>query len=307
MKCAGHTSRFGITLLSWLVNAAWVVAAPDDIVAPQTPLQNPQVRNFVMDDSNFDANVFNPYGGAKQAQASLQNKLKLQIDELNQVCGLNEQQIKKMYLAASTDMKRLFDDVETVRKKYKASNQDQNAWNEIWREIQPLQLRMSAGLFGETSYFAKTVHSLLDEDQRNRYQALLAERRAYRYAARIEETVTYLDGLFPLTSPQRLALIQLLKDETKPPAVFGPNDHWVVKFQLSTLPAEKLQSVLDERQRRLMQAHLDQFRGMKQMLINQGVLPQELMDEIEDKKAARKNKREGAGQAEDQPASAELE
>ena len=46
-------------------------------------------------------------------------------------------------------------------------------------------------------------------------------------------------------------------------------------YQISKLPEKEVHALLDDHQRKLLERQLEQFRGMAQMLIQNGVLPKE--------------------------------
>ncbi len=246
---------------------AW--SAPDDVeAAPVRPQANP----FFINDAQFEANLFQPSGDAKQAKILLETRLKLQLDELRRICGLTDEQSQKLKLAASFDVKRFFDEVDAVRRKYQKSKHDQNAWNQIWQEIHPLQLKMATGLFGESSFFGKSIRKTLSEEQLVSYTAFVNERRRYRYRATIEVVLTNIESSMPLSHLQRNAFVKLLDEETPAPASFGQYDQHVVMYNLSTLPESKIRPLLDERQWTQLSTQVKQYREMKPFLILNGVI-----------------------------------
>lgn len=270
MTPATPMKKLAVALLISVICPSVSRAAPDDIEAvPQKAV----VRNqFVMDDANFEANVFQPHGNAKQARSVLESRLKLQINEINRVCKLDAGQEQKLKLAGGADIRHLFDDVDVVRKKFQASKHDQNAWNNVWQEINPLQLRMSSGLFGDGSFFQKTLRKTLTDEQRQSYDKVTLERKRFRYRATIESVLINLEGTVPLRHAQHETIAKLLFEESEPPATFGNWDHQVVVYHMSRIPEAKIKSILDERQWTLMKAQFDQNLGMEQFLIQNGVI-----------------------------------
>jgi hypothetical protein len=258
-----------------IAGASVTSAAPDDVEAVKQDEQQINVQFFQMDENNFDANVFQPSGNAKTARNQIETKLKLQLDELHRVCGITEAQKQKLTLAASSDIKRFFDEVDKVRKKVKGGKLDQNEWNNIWQEIQPLRIRQSTGLFGDTSFFAKTVRKTLSEEQIQKYDAVVNERRKFRYRASLEVVVTNLESTVPLRHSQHEAIVKLLLEETQPPPTFGQYDQYLVMHQLGKLAEPKLKRLLDEHQWKLMEVQIQQFKGMEQFLIQNGLIPKE--------------------------------
>ena len=270
-----HCAILGVTL--WLIagqNSAWT--APDDVEAPKVPQQ--ANRNFFMDEANFEANLFNPHGNAKQARQRIESKLKLQLDEMHRCCNLSDAQRQKLMRAATTDVKRYFDEVDAVRKKYREGKQDQEAWQNIWQEIHPLQTKLAGGLFGSESFFAKTVRNTLTEDQFAKYDMLVGERRRFRYRSSVEVVMTTIENSVPLRHEQHDAIVNLLVEETQPPAAFGQYDQHVVCYYIARIPEEKLKSLLDARQWDQLQNHVKKFRGMDQFLAQQGILPKHIVE-----------------------------
>jgi hypothetical protein len=269
-----HNCRTALIACSLVLLAARLIhAAPDDVEPPKQDVQL-QVQMFQMDEANFDANVFQPTGNAKQARSQMETKLKLQLDEIHRVCELSESQKQKLKLAASSDVKRFFDEVAVLRKKVAGGKLDQNAWNNIWQEIQPLRNRQAAGLFGDNSFFAKTVKKTLTEEQLAKYEAVVNERRRFRYLASIEVVMTNLESSVPLHRSQHETIVKLLMEKTAAPSAFGQYDQYLVMYQLTTLES-KLKPLLEEHQWKQMHAQFDQYRGMEQFLIQNGLLPKE--------------------------------
>ncbi len=260
-----------------LISSRPVSAAPDDV---EPPKQEEQVDGqlFQMDEANFDANVFQPSRNAKQARSQIETRLRLQLEELNRVCGLDEAQKQKLKLAASSDIKRFFDEVNVIRKRVTLGMLNQNQWNQIWQEIQPLRNRQTMGLFGETSFYAKAVRKTLNDDQMARYEKVVNERRRFRYRASIEIALTNLESSAPLRHSQHEAIVKLLLDETQPPPTFGQYDQYLIIHQLAKLSELKLKPILDDNQWNQMQGQFNQARGMEQFLIQNGLLPK---DDIE--------------------------
>lgn len=267
-----HQKSIGLLLCCSFCATAALRAAPDDV----EPVEAAQAQGeFNIDESNFDQWVFQGNGNAANGKARLLTRLNLQLAEIDRLCGLTTEQKEKLQLAARGDTKRFFDEVEVVRQKFLAVRNDQNAFGQIWQDIQPLQRRVSIGLHGETSLFHKALRRTLNDEQMDRYQQLLDERRKYRYRASIEVALTSIEQSVPLKHSQHTAIVQLMLDETPTPLAFGQYDQYLILHQLSKLGETRVKPLLDERQWKLMSANFDQARGMEQFLIQQGLLPKE--------------------------------
>src|SRR5207248_5630599 len=125
-------------------------------------------------------------GNAGVARNRLDSLLTLHVDDLERTCGLTPVQKKKLLLAGRGDIKRFFDRVEELRKKFDKVKNDQNAFAQIWQEIQPLQATFNAGLFGEESIFAKALKTTLSPEQTARHEQVVRDRLLYRYCARVD-------------------------------------------------------------------------------------------------------------------------
>ncbi len=267
----GNGMRSVCAVLCWFAGALRSVsAAPDDI----EPVDPAAVQGeFNIDESNFDQWIFQGNGNAVNGKERMKTRLNLQLAEIDRLCGLTTDQKEKLQLAARGDTKRFFDEVEVVRQKFLAVRQDQNAFGQIWQDIQPLQRRVSIGLHGETSLFHKALRRTLNPDQMDRYQNLLDERRRYRYRASIEVALASIEHSVPLKHSQHEAIVKLLLDETPTPTIFGQYDQYLILHHLSKLGEERVKPLLDERQWKLMSTNFEQVRGIEQMLIQQGILP----------------------------------
>ena len=245
-------------------------AAPDDVEPAPAAAEGIERAQVFVDEANFDQWIFQGRGDANSARQRIQSALQLQIDELHRVCELSDAQKQKLALAGHGDTKRFFEEVEAVREKFRAVQNDANAFNGIWQHIQPLQQKLSRGLFGETSFFAKTLKKTLTPEQIAKHQANLDQRRQYRYRAMVEVGITALENSVPLRHDQHAALVKLLLEKTQPPEAFGQHDNYVIMHQLSTLPEKEVKAVLDERQWELLERQLDRFRGILPALRQNG-------------------------------------
>ena len=124
--------------------------------------------------------------------------------------------------------------------------------NNIWQEMQPLQVELANGLFGDLSMFMKTVKNTLSEEQSQRHDELARRRAAARRRASIELFVVQLDKALGLSAAQRGRLSELLVAETPAQAKYGQADYWYFMYQMTRLPEAKITAILDEAQWRLL-------------------------------------------------------
>ena len=269
----------GRLLLVWLAlaiagNCRFARAQDDD-----DPVENENaqpVNNLRMGMINqgnleqMDQWVFGRYGGSGGARNKLDSSLLLRIQDLERACGITEIQQKKLRLAGRGDIKRFFDKVEELKRKYQRGQNDPNA--NIWQEIQPLQVELNSGLFGDNSLYAKTIRRTLNHDQAARFESVSHERTSFRFRATVDWFVVHLDKGLGLTDDQRKRFVELLVNEARPPRKFGPGDYWYLLLQTARLPEAKLKPVFDAPQWRLLSRQFAQARAMEQWLKTNGVI-----------------------------------
>ena len=273
--------------LPWLALAILFVAAGPTARAQDLdePDEQPAVQQVAIDESNFDRWVFGNVGGNNvSARDRLEALLTLSIDEADRTCKLTEGQKKKLRLAGHGDLKRFLERVDDARRIFHQLNRDQNNINQIYQETVPLSATLRVGLFGDDSFFAKTLKTTLDREQAGRYREGLDEKLRFRYRAKIGLAVANLDAVVGFTAEQRRRLIDLILQETKPPSRPAPNaayENYVILYKISKLPEDKIKPLLDDARWGALNRQLQQSRGMEQFLKNNGYL-----DEAETSKPA---------------------
>lgn len=251
--------------------------AQDDVPVEENPQQQAeqQQQQFVVADETFDQWVFGQRGNAALGKTRLESALLVQIENIDRLCTLTEEQRQKLRLAGRGDIKRLFDRVEQLRKKFQLVKTDQNKINEFFQEVQPFQAALKRGPFGDGSIFSKTLKSTLTPEQAAQTDLAHRDRRMFEYKARVELVVNLLDENLALRAAERRRLVELLVAETRPPKAFGNHqyDYYVIMYQAARLPPAKIQSILDEPQYKAMQKVFDQMRGIEPFLRTNGILP----------------------------------
>jgi hypothetical protein len=218
----------------------------------------------------MDQWVFGRYGGSGGARNKLDSSLLVRIQDLERACGITEAQKKKLRLAGRGDIKRFFDKVEGLKRKFQQGQNDPNT--NIWQEIQPLQVELNTGLFGDDSLYAKTIRRTLSPDQTAQFESVSRERKSFRFRATVDWFVVHLDKGLGLTDLQRQQFVELLVNEAQPPRKFGPGDYWYLLLQTARLPEPKLKPIFDAPQWRLLSRQFAQARGMEAWLKTNGVL-----------------------------------
>jgi hypothetical protein len=268
--------RFKLTMLcgcvALVLSSATACAAPDDgeqvLGDGVNNVNGLNGRLMVNQRVQFDQWMFQgAVNSPSEARKRIDRSLKLQLAALELKHQLSEDQKKKLELAARGDVKRLFSAIEELRAKFQKVENDNNQLGAMWQQIQPLQRQLTRGPFGPGSLFAKVLSKTLSAEQSAQEEALRRERRAFRYRAAIDVSVSMLEDAVPLRSEQREKVIKLISDKSQPPLAFGQYDYYYVMYQLSQINSKEVKSLLDERQWGQLQPIMMQMRGMRQMLI----------------------------------------
>ncbi|MCY2968226.1 MAG: hypothetical protein NT069_32120, partial [Planctomycetota bacterium] len=240
---------------------------------PQNQVQRGVVFGGI-DESNFEAWIWNgaaqnPAGG----KARLQSQLDLQIADIARACNLTEAQTTKLKLAGATDIKRFFERYYKLRKLFLKVRNDQNAMNNFWAELQPLQMEIQSGVFNEESLFQRVVPKSLEPKQRETYERESLARRTFRLNAKLELLMVAADESMGLRIEQREKLTELCRKHVRVPKRFGQYDSYVIIYEMSRVPEEEVKKILDEEQMKGWQQAIAQGKGMEQFLRQNKMLP----------------------------------
>jgi hypothetical protein len=271
-----------LSLVAFLIALAGCPAAfgqDDDVIddaiePPQAVMPAVVVRQAQFNPEQIDQWVFSRWGGAAATRARLDANLGLRIDDLDRACSITEVQKKKLKLAGLGDIKRYYDRVEDLKRKYATSAKQGNFNNNIWQEMQPLQIELNNGVFDDDSIFVKTVKNTLSGDQVRRYEDLMRRRADERRRATVLLFVVQVDKALGLSEIERGRLVELL-EETPPPGKYGQADYWYLMYQMTRLPESKIKAILDEPQWRILSRQFMQARGMAPWLKTSGLLAQD--------------------------------
>ncbi len=259
-----------------MVGAGQAAQAQDDPAEDEAVQKEAvQLRGGVQfNEAQFDQWLFGNLGTANVgvARNKLDALLTLSVEDLGRTCGLTPLQRKKLLLAGRGDIKRYFDRVEEIRKKFQSVKNDQNQLGLMWQDIQVLQTAFQA-IFEEGSIFAKSLKSTLSPEQAVEHEKVVHERLLYRYQARVDLTMEMLNNNVGFTDAQRERLVKVLIDETRPPRRLGQNDYYAILYLIGTLPEAKVKPIFEEGQYRSLKQQLDQVRGMGMWLKQNGFVP----------------------------------
>lgn len=256
-----------------------IANAQDEDDEPAAGAAQAQIANFEIQENQFDSWIFQNIPTAAGARKRLNEMLTLKIDDVDRACQLSESQKKKLQLAARGDIVQFFEKVEVVRKKFLLVRKDQQKFNEIWQDISPLQVQFQAGLFGDDSFYHKTLRNMLKGEQLSKFSQVDGERRKFQYRAKVELVVAMLENALPLRDEQRQKFITLIVEETKPPRSFGQQDYYIVMWNVSRISEKTLKPLFTDGEWKILNQQFAQVRGLEQWLKQSGALAKDEADE----------------------------
>ena len=159
-------------------------------------------QTFELNEQTFNQWLFN----ASQGTFDPDSELTLTLEAVDRVCGLSDPQKEKLRLAGRGDFARFEQQVDELRAKYVGKTYEQNEIGEIYQKIQPL----GADLPGRACWASrrcspKCLLRSLTPEQARKFDAIEAERRQARYAAKVRLFVAVMERSCPLTDKQRTA------------------------------------------------------------------------------------------------------
>ena len=265
--------------------AASAVAVEDDMVVEGPIIANPQeqmVRQFGV--QNFDQMLFQNDGNATKGEQRMRVRTELKFAELDQVCQLNEEQKRKLQLASCGDLQRFRAQADALRLKFEklVKEQKQNdaeafnqAYQQMWQEIQPLQMRMNTGLSeGGESMLAKVLSQTLTIEQKEKYAVVTTERQRFRYETNIAVCLHNLEDVVFLSESQREEITKLLL-VMPPPRQTGQYESYAVQCRMSMIPVERLEPIFKPDQWRKFKPQYEQYRNIRQSWVQAGLLDAE--------------------------------
>ncbi|EMI57880.1 signal peptide protein [Rhodopirellula sallentina SM41] len=233
-------------------------------------------QGFVITQNQFESWIFSTLRNQANARTVLKDRIKLEIDRLDQVAPLTQTQKVKIRFAGKGDISRFFRDADAAiaefKKREAAGEINQNAINEIYQLAMPLQQRLSKGLFRDNSLLQKVAKATMDQQQ-----SLELEKRSKRKLNRRLDLVcaAYVGNLgrqVSMTKDQRDEFSKLLRENIDIGLASAAYLSYVVMIKASELPNEEFEKIFDETQLNAIRGSFAQVRGLKANLQQMGVL-----------------------------------
>lgn len=246
-----------------------------EIIEEEHPGQNQNRNQFKIE--QFDQWVFDGQG-VSAAKTHLSDRLKSETKSMQSVCQLTDGQNAKLRLAGQGDIQAFMQKYSETRAKFEGNVDNQQAMQNIWQEIQPLQKKYHGNIFGEGSLFTKVLKQTLDQQQSLRWQQLQREQRLFQYEATFQYVISLFDQVAPLTQKNREQLLALIDQYTFPPKSISSvrHDHFLTSYiysQLAEIPEDELRPLFRDAPWKILQNHRKRGKRMKRELKKQGMVP----------------------------------
>jgi len=247
-----------------------------EIIEEEHSEQNQNQHGFRIE--QFDQWVFSGQQTVEEAKAHLLGRLKSEAKSIQSICQLMDDQNAKLMLAGRGDIQAFMQEYAETRAKFEGNIDNQQAMQNIWQEIQPLQKKYQGKMFGEASLFAKVLEHMLDQQQSLRWQQLQREQRAFQYQATFMYVIALFDQVAPLTQENREQLLALIDQYTFPPKSIPSvrHDHLLTSYiysQLAEIPEDELRPLFREAPWKIIRSHRKRGKRMKRELKKQGMVP----------------------------------
>jgi len=250
-----------------------------EIIEKHVPEQNQNMNGFRIE--NFDQWVFSNQQKIGGARKRLLDRLQAEAESIQSTCKLADQQKEKLLLAGRGDIQTFTQQYNTVRAKFaeKLKQNDQQAFQNIWQEIQPLQRKYHGQIYGEGSLFRKVLDHLLDEQQLARIEQLRKEQRVFQYRSMVMQLISQFDQASPLTHEKREKLLALIDEYTFPPqsTASTQQSHFVMYYvlsQMAEIPEGELRPLFGKATWKVLKQQIRQGKAMKRNLEQQGLVPE---------------------------------
>jgi len=185
--------------------------------------------------------------------------LELEIDSLDEACGLSDAQRDKLTLAARLEAAESMQLFEGFQRRYSGRTVDfqtregQETWQQFHRELNEIQRATSRS--GSARHLpGRVVGSLLDDRQRDVWKGEGALRRAAQWRRFMDGGLAILGTSVGITDRQHEAVVAMLMED--PPRIdmakardaFGDQNPFLCWYALSRLDSDRLEAIFDARQ-----------------------------------------------------------
>ena len=257
---AWRTTLVGVSLLGAFV-AGRPLRGSDDTVGEEKEAQQQQNQfQTIALDQQMQQMLGDGNGrGIEVVRTKAMAILQLEIDSLDEACGLSDAQRDKLTLAARLEAAESMQLFEGFQRRYTGRTVDfqtregQETWQQFDRELSEIQRATSRS--GSARHLpGRVVGSLLDDRQREVWKGEAALRRASQWRRTMDGGLGILESSAGLTDRQHEALVAMLMED--PPQIdmgkareaFGDQSPFLCWYALSRLDSDRLEAIFDARQ-----------------------------------------------------------
>lgn len=250
----GTVVKRSLPLVTLAIGASSSSAAPPDLMPGgdiELPLvPQPFVAQVSPETREFDALIFGKATDAAGARRQLHSQLAGLVREMDFACDLSLEQERKLELAGRGDVKRFFEEIDRLWQDAKAVVTPIAKNEHVVTEARRMQVRFRHGLFeSDDSLLEKVAGVTLNPKQRTAYQELKADRRRLDYEAHVLAVIDRLQRNLELSEPQRRHLLDVMRQQTRPPQQWGTLTTAIVMRHMAMIPRSELLATLNEYQR----------------------------------------------------------
>ncbi|MFM7108039.1 MAG: hypothetical protein ACKOZU_05490 [Planctomycetaceae bacterium] len=262
--------------------------------------------NLVDLGANFDANVFEQPGGGwvirnngggfpgvrpggdgdagSPVLARVRAVGRTRLERVERSCGLTPEQRRKLEMALEADVRRCVGEVEEVRRGYAGvtvnmrDREGQQKWGRFQQDVQRCRRRLLT-LFEESSLFAESLATVLDERQAAALAAETAARRAFRWKSLVTTALLRLDDMLALSQDEHAALERLLAEKEPALRLDPPHrqrneqaEQMLVFMVLADVDQKALRAVVGDDRWKAVQTLSNQGRAIRSWIDGQGLL-----------------------------------
>ena len=187
----------------------------------------------------------------------LNEELTLKLDWIEAACKTSEDQRKKLQIAGRGDIKRFFDEMRELKRRYRQGKGDAGETARVQQRLAVLRPSFGAEILGDSSLLAKTVSRTLSQEQAAAIKKAEEESRVFAYRAAVEQAVQFCDVAIGLKGEQRGKLTELFAIQArqmKRDEKAGLSLPYSMVVETARLSRAKLKAILDEPQWHMMTA-----------------------------------------------------
>lgn len=262
-------------------------AADDTVLNDDPRISRPdEQQHWLVLDQQIDGMFFGNHGGnEKAALQQLSSRARLQLAAVDVACGLTERQRRKGEAAVAIGVAQTVADVGALRRRYAGrmldmrKPEEQAQWQRLHQDAQAVQATI-LGDGGTAKLLSGVITTMLDDEQRSRWQREVEARERSRLKRVVDEGLAVLEVQLGLTTAQRDALAAMLEetplriDEDRGRVNFGPGGLTTIVrgYALSLVDQERLRAIVNDRQWAVLSQVMTTGKAMAPQLKQQKII-----------------------------------